>query len=138
MLLVGIFLVPMLGGDRLTLGSSLGGLLLMCSTLSMAALGYAMLIAVICRSTEQATTLGGAGNIIFAALGGIMVPTFIMPEFMQTASVISPMSWGLQGFLDIFLRGGGVAQVWPKALSLLLLGIATLGLSLMLIKKQPD
>lgn len=138
MLFVGVKVVPMLGGDSLTLGDSVAGLLLISSALSIAALGYAILVAVICRSTEQATTLGGAGNIILAALGGIMVPTFIMPEFMQAITVVSPMSWGLQGFLDIFLRGGGVAEVWPKALSLVGLGLIAFTVALYMMRRQTD
>lgn len=138
MLLVGVFVVPALGGDQLTLGNSYPGLALMAAALSIAALGYAMLIAVVCRSTEQATTLGGATNIILAALGGIMVPAFIMPEFMQTLSNLSPMSWGLQGFLDIFSRGGGVQQVWSRALPLFGLGACAMALALYFLNRQTD
>ncbi|MFA7554537.1 MAG: ABC transporter permease [Spongiibacteraceae bacterium] len=138
MLLVGVTLVPMLGGDRLTLGNSIAGLILMSTALSVAALGYAMIIAVVSRTTEQATTLGGAGNIILAAIGGIMVPAFVMPEFMQTFTMVSPMSWGLQGFLDIFLRGGGLAEVWPEAASLYLLGVITLALALLLLHRHDE
>ncbi len=136
MLLVGVWVVPLLGGDRLTLGDSFGGLALISAALSVAALGYAILIAVICRSTEQATTLGGAGNIILAALGGIMVPTYVMPEFMQSVTVVSPMSWGLQGFLDIFLRGGGVSDVLPEVASLLLLGLVALVVAMIAMRRQ--
>lgn len=138
MLLVGVYLVPALGGDSLTLGDSMAGLALIAAALSVAALGFAMLIAVICRSPEQATTLGGASNIILAALGGIMVPTFIMPEFMQTLSVVSPMSWGLQGFLDIFSRGGGVPDVFPEAISLVTLGVLAISLALFFMNRQTD
>lgn len=138
MLLVGFYVVPALGGDQLTLGNSYPGLALIAAALSIAALGYAMLIAVVCRSTEQATTLGGATNIILAALGGIMVPTFIMPEFMQTLSHVSPMSWGLQGFLDIFSRGGGVQQVWSRALALFALGACAMALALYFMNRQTD
>ncbi|MDZ7785043.1 MAG: ABC transporter permease [Halioglobus sp.] len=136
MLLVGLWLVPLLGGDRLTLGQSHVGLLVISSALSVAALGFAILVAVTCRSTEQATTLGGAGNIILAALGGIMVPTYVMPEVMQSITVVSPMSWGLQGFLDIFLRGGGVAEVLPEAGSLLGLGFLGLAAALLVMRRQ--
>lgn len=138
MLLVGVFVVPALGGDRLTLGDSFAGLVLISCSLSVAALGYAILVAVICRSTEQATTLGGAGNIILAALGGIMVPTFIMPEFMRMVTVVSPMSWGLQGFLDLFSRGAGVLEILPEAASLVLLGICSLLLALFFMSRQTD
>lgn len=138
MLMVGVFLVPLLGGDRLTLGQSPLALALISAALSLAALGYGMLIAVISRTTEQATTLGGAGNIILAALGGIMVPTFVMPAFMQAAAAVSPMSWGLQGFLDVLLRGGGVTDVWPEALSLLVLGVTALACALLLLHRHSD
>ena len=115
MLLAGIYLVPWLGGDRLELGGSWSGLLLMSCSVSWAALRYALLIAVVARTPEQAVTLGGMGNIIWAAIGGIMVPTFIMPDAMQSLARFSPMAWALEGFLDVLLRGGGWALVWPRA-----------------------
>lgn len=138
MLLVGIYLVPLLGGDRLVLGNSTAGLALMSTALSVAALGYAMLIAVISRTTEQATILGGAGNIILAAIGGIMVPTFVMPRFMQDLSTLSPMSWGLQGFLDIFLRSGRYNDVLGEALPLFAMGLLALAIALHFWDKCSD
>jgi len=41
-----------------------------------------------------------------------------MPSFMQTISVISPLAWGLNGTLDVFVRGGGLADVLPEAAAL--------------------
>ncbi len=32
------------------------------------------------------------------------------------------MSWGLEGFLDIFLRNGSVSDVLPESLSLFIFG----------------
>jgi ABC-2 type transport system permease protein len=136
MLLVGVYLVPVLGGDSLTLGNSPLGLMLVGVGISCGSLGYAMLIAVIARTAEQATTLGGTGNIILAAIGGIMVPTFIMPEFMQSLSQLSPMSWGLQGFLDILLRGGGVEDVLKEVLTLVLFGAVCLAMAAVIFTKH--
>ena len=65
-----------------------------------------------------------------------MVPTFVMPEFMQSVAVISPMSWGLQGFLDILLRGGGVPEVLPEVFSLLGLGLFALFVAIYLMRRQ--
>ena len=76
----------------------------MSAAVSLAALGYALLISSITRTTEQASLLGGAGNLILAAIGGIMVPKFVMPEAMQHLTNVSPMAWGLEGFLDVLLR----------------------------------
>ncbi len=109
MILVGVFVVPLLGGDALTMGDSYSGLLLITTAVSFSSISLALLVASIAKTTEHATTIGGVFNIILAAIGGIMIPKFVMPHFMQTLSVVSPMSWGLEGFLDIFLRNGNVA-----------------------------
>ena len=119
MIAVGMCLVPLLGGDRLNWPSSLLGLLLISSAASAAAISFALFVATVAKTTVQATTLGGVFNIIFGALGGIMVPKFVMPPVMQDITVVSPMSWGLQGFLDVFLRNAHWTAVIPEALALL-------------------
>lgn len=136
MLAVGVYAMPLFGAESLTLGHSVAGLALMSIALSAAALGYGMLIAALARTTEQATTLGGVGNILLAALGGIMVPRFVMPETMQRIADFSPMAWGLDGFLAIFLRNGNAYTVLPQAGLLLLFGSITLLLAMHLHKRQ--
>ncbi len=83
MLAAGCWLVPLLGGEALRVGGSWLALATIAASLSIAALGLALLIAVVSRTTEQATLLGGTGNILLAAIGGIMVPKFVMPEAMR-------------------------------------------------------
>ena len=53
---------------------------------------------------------------IFGAIGGILVPTFVMPGFMQFASNFSPLHWCLEGFYILFLKGGS----WHELRSVLL------------------
>jgi ABC-2 type transport system permease protein len=138
MIAVGVYVVPLCGGTALTIGDSLGGLILIASAVSFSAISVALLIAALARTTEQATTIGAVLNIIFGALGGLMVPKFVMPGFMQNLANFSPMSWGLEGFLDIFLRNGGVSDVLPKSLSLFTLGLVMLGLTLILLQRQRE
>lgn len=114
MLVVGVYLVPALGGDRLTLGHSALGLWLIGSATSLAAISLAMLVAVNVRSILQATAAGGALCLLMGALGGIMVPKMVMPAAMQTMALISPMSWALEGYWDILLRGGDWRSVLPE------------------------
>lgn len=130
MILVGIYLVPKLGGDALQLGPSLIGLWLMTSVTSLAAIGYALLIAVLVRTTDQATTIGGVSNIILGALGGIMVPKFTMPDFMQQITDFSPMAWALEGYLDVLVRAGGVSEILYEMGILLLFALVMLGLAM--------
>jgi ABC-2 type transport system permease protein len=126
MLLAGRYLVPLLGGEALQINGALSLLALMATSLSICALGLALLIAVCSSTTEQATLLGGTGNIILAALGGIMIPKFVMPAAMQNIANWSPMSWGLEGFLDVLLRSGSLSDIAPEALGLTALGLAAI------------
>ncbi|MEO1020446.1 MAG: ABC transporter permease [Pseudomonadota bacterium] len=121
MLLAGMFLVPLLGGNALELNGGTAALILLCVCLSCAALGLALLVGVVARTIEQATMLSGLGNIVLAAIGGIMVPKFIMPTGMQQAAQLSPMAWGLDGFLQLFLYDGGIIDIMPQLLQLGLL-----------------
>jgi ABC-2 type transport system permease protein len=136
MICAGVFIVPLLGGDALTLGHSIVGLILVSFSLSIAAIGTSVLIAILAGTVEQATTIGGLLNILFGAIGGVMVPKMYMPQSMQTFSNVSPMSWGLEGFLDIFLRGYGVVDVIPESLALCGFGICLLLLAAFIFHKR--
>jgi ABC-2 type transport system permease protein len=138
MIAMGVVIVPLCGGTALTLGDSLGGLVLIAASVSFSAISMALLIASAARTTEQATTVGGVLNIIFGALGGIMVPKFVMPGFMQDLANLSPMSWGLEGFLDIFLRNGTVSDVLPKSLYLIIFGVVMLILTAISLRRRRD
>lgn len=136
MLLAGVYLVPLLGGEALRINGDPLAFVLLSAALSIAALGLAMLIAVIARTSEQATLTAGVGNIVLAAVGGVMVPKFVMPEAMQTVAEFSPMSWGVDGFLELLLRGGGVLDIQSELLKLSAFGLAALALAWALHRPQ--
>lgn len=118
-LAVSVYVLPLLGGDPLGLGDSPLALVLMGASASLAAIGFGIAVAMYARTTEQAAGFSSATVMIMGALGGILVPKAVMLPIMQDLAVLSPLSWGLDGFLDVFVRGGGVPDVLPEALSLL-------------------
>ncbi len=136
MLAVGVWIVPLLGGDALELRGSPVALALMGVAVSIAALGLALLVSAIARTTEQATLMSGLGNIVLAAIGGIMIPRFLMPEGMQALSNISPMAWGLDGFLQLLLHGGSVTDMIREAAKLVCLGVAATAAAFALQTRQ--
>ena len=123
MILVGMYLIPLLNGDALVIHGSLFLLMLISCVVSIAAISFALFIATLSNSSEMATILGGTSNIILAALGGIMVPKVVMPKFMQDVSEVSPMSWALDGFLDIIVKGGNFADIQFNVLKLFLFAL---------------
>jgi ABC-2 type transport system permease protein len=94
-------------------------------SIALAATGYGIMLAHIASTHEQAASFGTVSVIIMAALGGIWVPTFVMPELMRQISRFSPLNWGLEGFYDIILRGGGFLDIIPEISILLLFFLIT-------------
>ena len=135
-LVVSTWGLPLLGGDRLTLGDAPGAIALLSVSASCAAIGFALLIASFARTPEQATTFSATTVLILAALGGIMVPKIVMPPAMQQLAELSPLSWGLDGFLDIFIRGGGVQEVLPEAGRLLGFGVVCFALAILRFNRR--
>ena len=136
MIAVGVFLVPFFNTPALEINGSVLALFVLSFSLSISAIGLSTLIAVSADSSEQATTIGGISNILLGAIGGVMVPKFIMPDSMQTLANISPMSWGLDGFLDIFLMGGGLSMVLNESFALVIFGFITLTLSMFILDRR--
>lgn len=135
MILIGIYIIPIFGGDSLVINGNYLLIFCMSSAISIAAICFALFIANISKTTEEATSIGGVINIIFAALGGIMVPKFVMPEFMQNITSYSPMSWGLEGLLEIFVRGGNFNDIKIYLLYLTLFATISILLAYILLKK---
>lgn len=78
-----------------------------------AATGMGLLIASLGRTEEQVGSLSTILSIALSALGGAMVPIYVMPEFMQKLSVAIPHAWALNGFLDVMVRGQDITAVLP-------------------------
>ena len=118
MLSVGKFILPIFGTPVLELGSAPLALLVVAVSAALAACGYGILVGVLARSYDQASTFGAVSVVIAAALGGVMVPVYVMPRVMQNLSVISPLGWGLDAFLEIFVRGGTLTTILPRVAAL--------------------
>ena len=74
--------------------------------------------------------------MVLAALGGVWVPVFMMPNFMQFISNLSPMNWGLNAFYDVFLRNGGLLEILPEIGLLFLFFLATTIISIIYNNKK--
>lgn len=138
MLAVGVFIIPALGGEQLQLNVDFFALTLITVAVSISALGFAALVATLAKTTEQATILSGTGNILFGAIGGIMVPSFVMPEFMRWITLLSPMGWGLQGFLDVLVRRGTMQNIFTEVIVLTTFGVSLMFISILLFKYQKE
>lgn len=125
MLLIGVYLFPAIGLPTLNVSGKLPLLFTVAFFAGLAAIGLGLLLGTLAKTQEQSAPFGATFVVILAALGGVWVPVFVMPEFMQTLSNISPMNWGLNAFYDVFLRNSSLLEIVPEITLLFLFFIIT-------------
>jgi len=108
MFLVGVVVFGMSLGD-------LSALTVVSLALAAAANGLGLLVATLGKTEPQVNGLAVLFAITLAALGGIMVPVFVMPGLMKALSLFTPHAWALAGYHDVIIRGLGVRAVLPEA-----------------------
>ncbi|WP_260402620.1 MULTISPECIES: ABC transporter permease [Aequorivita] len=126
MLLVGIYVFPAIGLPVVDVTGKLFLLYVVAIFSGLAAIGLGLLLGTIAKTQEQAAPFGATTVVILAALGGVWVPVFVMPKFMQLISKISPMNWGLEAFYDVFLRNVSFVKILPEISLLLLFFLLTI------------
>lgn len=77
------------------------------------AAGLALLLVSACTSRRQALTLGNFLVLIVSAVGGSMVPRFLMPGWLQDLGWLTPNGWTLEAYNGIFWRGESIAATAP-------------------------
>ena len=119
MFAVGVFILPLVGMPQLGLGTHPEGLVLISLAASLTATGLGLMLSALAKTAEQIGGLGSLLVITMAALGGVMVPRFVMPNFMQTLGLITPHAWALMAYQDILMRGYSLAQILPECAALM-------------------
>ncbi len=119
MVLAGMFILPLFQIPALEIHGRIFELTLMAITTSLAALGFGIAVGTIARTHQQAAAFGSVSVVILAALGGLWVPTYLMPETMRFVATFSPLNWAHTGFYDIYLRGFSLVEILPEILKLL-------------------
>jgi ABC-2 type transport system permease protein len=136
MLSVGQIFLPMLGLPALVLGNSLLGIFILALATAFAATGYGVMVGTLATTEHQAAIMGSLSILLLSALGGIWVPSYVMPQVMRNISAWSPLNWSLEGFYKLFLRGGHVADILPDAFKLMLFFFATMSISYFFNRKK--
>ncbi len=93
-------------------------LVLMILSTSFAVSSLGILLAAIAKSRQQAQSLSTLIILVMSAIGGSMIPLFIMPDIMSRLAVVSVNYWSIQGFYDIFWRSLPLSEIMPRILIL--------------------
>lgn len=120
----------------LDLTINIPALVLMILATAFAVASFGVFLAAVSKTRQQAQSLSTLIILIMSAVGGSMIPLFIMPAIMKKIAVFSLNYWGIQGFYDIFWRMLPLSDILPRILVLVGIGIFMTLLSVRLFKRN--
>ena len=133
---LGIWIFPYIGLPALNLPTDLFGLLIVSLLCGWAAISYAICIGTFAQTQEQANGFGAVSIVILAAVGGILVPSFAMPQSFAVVMKLSPLYWCLESYYGLFLERGSLRDVLESTLPLIAFIIIIQGITLIGLKRK--
>jgi ABC-2 type transport system permease protein len=126
-------------GFRVRLAGSFLLLLGLTMIFVLNSLGLGLLVSTVVRNQQQAM-MGAVFVFIMPMvyLSGLIFPIENMPEVIQRVTYAIPLRYYAEIIRGIFLRGSGLDVLWPQALALLLMGLATMTLAALRFRKRLD
>jgi len=124
------FGVPFRGSPLVML---LGTSLFLISTLAVG-----VLISTLCSTQQQAFASGFFYLTPAFTLSGFAFPISSMPTVLQWLTYFNPLRYYLIVLRGVFLKGTGLAILWPQMLAMTILGFVLLAASILRFRKSLD
>lgn len=103
---------------------------------AVCAAGLALAFVTFCRTKQQAETVGQMLVLIVSAVGGSMVPRYMMPAEVQTLGWLTPNTWALEAYASVFWRGDPLTALLVPCALLFSVGIVGLILARIMSRRR--
>jgi ABC-2 type transport system permease protein len=113
----------------------IAGLIVLTVATCLATTGFGMLLASFCRTSEQLDAIGTTVILAMSAIGGSMVPRFIMPPFMLKLGLFTINGWSYDGLIAL-VRNEGLSGIAPACLVLLAVAAACAAVGSVLLARR--
>jgi ABC-2 type transport system permease protein len=102
---------------------------------SACAASMSLALASLCKSRQQATTLSNFIVLVMSAIGGSMVPRFLMPDWLQEASWLFPTAWAIEAYNGLLWRGDGLDDLALPVGALVGASLVSFGLAIAALRR---
>jgi ABC-2 type transport system permease protein len=92
----------------------LDGAVVMTVAAAAAAATFGLVLGAACRTQAQLQGLATVVILLMSALGGSMVPRYLMPEAMQRVGLVTFNAWAVKGYEKVFWRDAPLSDLWPE------------------------
>jgi len=99
---------------HLELFTHLPGFLLMTAATSFAVASFGILLATVSRTRGQQAAISTLLILTMSAIGGSMIPRFLMPEAMKKVGLFTFNAWAIDGYTKVFWRDEPVSHLAPQ------------------------
>lgn len=104
----------------------------------ISSLAVGLLISTMCRTQQQAFASGFFVLTPAFTLSGFAFPISSMPTVMQWITYLDPLRYYLVVLRGTFLKGTGLAILWPQMLAMTILGAVLMTASILRFRKSLD
>jgi ABC-2 type transport system permease protein len=102
----------------LVIGTNYSAIFITALASSFAAIGFGLLVGTVASSHAQASTFGSLMIVILGLLGGVFIPVYLIPAGIKAITLISPLRWGIDAFIDLFVRNEGFSSIYINIIGL--------------------
>jgi len=125
-----VFRVPLRGSALVLLAAS--------SAFLLTTLGVGLFMSTVSRTQQQAMMSAVFFFMPALMLSGFAFPIANMPQAIQYLTYLNPLRYFMEIVRGVFLKGVGVAELWPQLSLLVLLGAAVFVSSALRFRKRLD
>ena len=120
LILLAIIYAAAIGVFRVRIDGSVAGFVGIAVAFALLTSSFGLLIAAIGKTPEATRGLAIFATLVMVMLGGAWVPSFVFPQWLQTASLVVPTRWAVDGLDAMTWRGLGFDAAIGPIVALLL------------------
>ncbi len=114
-----------------SISGSFFGFLLIAAAVSALSAAMGLLVAAIGGTETRARSVCILAILSISMLGGLWLPSFVLPSWARDLALSLPTTWAMRGFDQVTWQGRGIGSAWSSILALVLFTALFLGFAVL-------